>query len=61
LLRDILRQKDPQIAAVIDVLVETSADILTLQGFDYDLENASLQPLPTLAVTRPLIWTGTAN
>lgn len=43
LLRDILRGKDPQIAAVLDILIQADADVLALQGFDYDLENAALQ------------------
>ncbi len=42
MLRDILRGKDPQIAAVLDTLVQANADVLALQGFDYDLENAAL-------------------
>ncbi|MEP5728807.1 MAG: endonuclease/exonuclease/phosphatase family protein [Sulfitobacter sp.] len=42
LLRDILRGKDPQIDAVIKEIVETRADILALQGFDYDLGNQAL-------------------
>lgn len=42
LLRDILRGEDPQVAAVIAVLVETSPDIVALQGFDYDLTGHAL-------------------
>jgi hypothetical protein len=42
LLRDILRGKDDQIAAVQDVIRLKDPDILILQGFDYDLTGAAL-------------------
>ena len=42
LLRDILKGDDPQITAVIDTLVAANADILALQGFDYDIEGRAL-------------------
>ena len=42
LLRDILKGSDPQITAVLDLLVEANADVVGLQGFDYDLENRAL-------------------
>lgn len=42
LLRDILRGDDPQIIAVLDTLARANADIVTLQGFDYDLEGRAL-------------------
>jgi len=42
LLRDILRGSDPQITAVMDLLVQANADVVLLQGFDYDLENRAL-------------------
>ena len=42
LLRDILRGDDPQITAVIDMLADVDADIITLQGFDYDLDGLAL-------------------
>lgn len=42
LLRDIRRGKDPQIAAVIRVIQSVSPDILALQGFDWDYDNAAL-------------------
>lgn len=42
LLRDILKGTDAQITAVLDLLVQTNADVITLQGFDYDLENRAL-------------------
>lgn len=43
LLRDILKGSDPQVLAVIDVLLSTQADVITLQGFDYDLNNSALR------------------
>lgn len=42
LLRDILRGEDPQIEAVIETLAQANADIITLQGIDYDLEGRAL-------------------
>ena len=45
LLRDILTGEDAQIEAVIGVLQATNADILALQGIDYDLENMALSAL----------------
>lgn len=42
LLRDILKGDDPQITAVLDTLAAADADIVTLQGFDYDLEGRAL-------------------
>lgn len=42
LLRDIVRGEDPQIAAVIAVLIETAPDVLALQSFDYDLNGSAL-------------------
>ncbi|MGB3245313.1 MAG: endonuclease/exonuclease/phosphatase family protein [Sulfitobacter sp.] len=47
LLRDILKGDDPQITAVIDLLVRANADIITLQGFDYDLEGTALAAFAT--------------
>jgi hypothetical protein len=38
LLRDLVRGDDPQVDAVISVLVAVSPHIVALQGFDYDLE-----------------------
>ena len=43
LLRDILRGDDPQVTAVLDMLVSADADMITLQGFDYDLEGRALE------------------
>ncbi|MGC1497798.1 MAG: endonuclease/exonuclease/phosphatase family protein [Sulfitobacter sp.] len=42
LLRDILKGSDPQIRAVIETLVVAQADVIALQGFDYDLHNSAL-------------------
>ena len=47
LLRDILGEKDKQIAAVIDVITQVAPDVLVLQAFDHDLENRSLQAFQT--------------
>ena len=45
LLRDILRGDDVQIEAVLDVIVQADADILALQGIDFDLTGAALTAL----------------
>ena len=42
LLRDILRGKDPQVIAVMDLIAAQQADIIALQDFDYDLTGAAL-------------------
>ena len=42
LLRDILRGDDPQIAAAAKVIVHIDADIILLQGIDYDLDLLAL-------------------
>lgn len=42
LLRDILKGNDPQITAVMDVIAQANPDVITLQGFDYDLEGRAL-------------------
>lgn len=42
LLRDILKGNDPQIRAVTTVITRTQPDILALQGFDWDYDNAAL-------------------
>lgn len=44
LLRDIQRG-DPQVQAVVDVLVATQPDIVTLQGIDWDLQGQALSAL----------------
>lgn len=54
LLRDIQKGKDPQINAVIDMLVTTQADIIALQGIDYDLQRASLTALANALRARGL-------
>ncbi len=41
-LRDILRGKTDDILSAIDVIRETDADILVLQGIDYDLDGVAL-------------------
>ncbi|MGB7240457.1 MAG: endonuclease/exonuclease/phosphatase family protein, partial [Sulfitobacter sp.] len=42
LMRDILRDKDPQLGAIYRVLTITNPDVVVLQGFDYDLTGAAL-------------------
>lgn len=42
LLRDIRKGDDPQITAVLDTIQQADADVITLQGFDYDLGNTAL-------------------
>lgn len=44
LLRDI-RRDDPQVRAVVDILVATAPDILALQGVDWDHDNLALSAL----------------
>lgn len=44
LLRDI-RRSDPQVMAVVEVLVATRPDIVTLQGIDWDLNAEALSAL----------------
>lgn len=44
LLRDV-RRVDPQVQAVVDVLVATQADIVALQGIDWDRDGQALQAL----------------
>jgi Endonuclease/Exonuclease/phosphatase family len=45
MLRDIRRDKDPQIAAVVEVIRQTAPDVLALQGIDWDYENQGLNAL----------------
>jgi len=45
LLRDIARGEDAQVAAVIEVIARTGADILALQGVDWDHEGRALAAL----------------
>ncbi|WP_299408490.1 endonuclease/exonuclease/phosphatase family protein [uncultured Roseobacter sp.] len=42
LLRDIARGEDDQIIATLRVIAEANADVIALQGFDYDLTGAAL-------------------
>ena len=49
LLRDIARGGDAQIDAVLRVLAAADADIVALQGFDYDLTGAALSSFAGLA------------
>jgi hypothetical protein len=42
LLRDILKGDDPQITAVVRMIVQVPPDVLVIQGFDYDLEGTAL-------------------
>lgn len=45
MLRDILAGQDPQITAVLDQIVLGDADVIALQGMDYDLQNLALTAL----------------
>ncbi|MBK0326301.1 endonuclease/exonuclease/phosphatase family protein [Rhodobacteraceae bacterium F11138] len=45
LLRDLTRDKDKQIAAVIQVIAQVSPDILTLQSVDWDHDGVALAAL----------------
>nr|WP_241188255.1 endonuclease/exonuclease/phosphatase family protein [Pseudohalocynthiibacter aestuariivivens] len=45
LLRDIEQGRDPQVAALIQVVTAVAPDILLLQGVDYDLELRALDAL----------------
>jgi len=45
LLRDILRGTDPQVLAVAAVIAGSRADIIVLQGMDYDLDLLALSAL----------------
>ncbi|WP_187428019.1 hypothetical protein ROLI_001320 [Roseobacter fucihabitans] len=42
LLRDIARGEDAQILATLRIIAQADADIIALQGFDYDLTGAAL-------------------
>ena len=42
LLRDILKDKDPGLKAVVSTVAQIAPDILLLTGFDWDLGNAAL-------------------
>ncbi|WP_275290277.1 endonuclease/exonuclease/phosphatase family protein [Sulfitobacter mediterraneus] len=56
LLRDILKGSDPQITAVMDLLVQANADVIALQGFDYDLENRALNSFADTLEKRGLYY-----
>lgn len=43
MLRDIGKGDDPQINAVLDTIQSANADVITLQGFDYDLGSLALK------------------
>ncbi len=45
MLRDIEKGEDAQVAAVIKVIVAANADIIALQGIDWDYENKGLRAL----------------
>lgn len=45
LLRDIEAGKDPQVAAVVEVIAAVRPDILALQGIDYDMDGLALRAL----------------
>lgn len=45
LLRDIERGEDAQVTAVVEVIARSGADILALQGFDWDHEGRALAAL----------------
>ncbi len=45
LLRDILAAKDAQVNAVLAQIIAADADVIALQGIDYDLENLTLAAL----------------
>ena len=49
LLRDIARGGDAQIEAVLAVLAAADADVIALQGFDYDLTGEALSRFAALA------------
>lgn len=52
LLRDISRGQDAQIAAVVEVIARVNPDVITLQGFDYDLEGRALAAFAQALATR---------
>ena len=56
LLRDILKGSDPQITAVMNLLVQANADVIALQGFDSDLENRALNTFADALEKRGLYY-----
>jgi len=65
LLRDILKGSDPQILAVMDELLSAKADVVALQGFDYDLQGSALsafaQALKERGLDYPYQFAGPPN
>lgn len=49
MLRDLARGEDPQIKAVLDVISFGNADVIALQGIDYDLTGEALNRLAEAA------------
>ncbi|WP_425045839.1 endonuclease/exonuclease/phosphatase family protein [Primorskyibacter sp. S87] len=56
MLRDIERGNDPQIRAVLEVIAATKADILLLQGVDWDAEGRALTALTAQIETHGLSY-----
>ncbi|MFS4581020.1 endonuclease/exonuclease/phosphatase family protein [Phaeobacter sp. C3_T13_0] len=52
LLRDLHRGNDPQIVAILDVLTQANADIVVLQGVDWDNDNRAITELRNQLVKR---------
>lgn len=65
MLRDIRAGKDPQVKAVIAQIIASKAEIIALQGIDYDLENLTLkafaQALATQGAPFPYIYAAPPN
>ena len=65
LLRDILKGDDPQVLAVLDILTDVNADILALQGIDYDFNlqalTALVAALNARGIVYPFVYAGTPN
>lgn len=65
LLRDLGRDKDPQIAAVVAVIARARADVLVLQGIDWDHDWVTLKALAdrlqTAGVHYPHLFTAQPN
>lgn len=56
LLRDIRKGDDPQINAVIETIQQADADVITLQGFDYDLGDMALLAFKEALATRGIVY-----
>lgn len=65
LLRDILKGDDPQVEAILRKLGEVDADVVALQGIDYDLDLLTLKALTdamrSLGVDYPFIYAAPPN